>query len=161
MQTSELFELFNIPFSFHSQPTPIQPQLRVVWGLSILVLILRICSRSNRSSIPRLHVLNWAVRSSRNQGKLIEALENSSSPIGVLIRHDPGFNRAIEYAIAEAIVEPVGSRDNLRIQLLEKGNQFANDILELSDCLEEEKNFLRERGSAVNESFVKGLLRRY
>ncbi|PZV10280.1 MAG: hypothetical protein DCF32_00230 [Leptolyngbya sp.] len=159
MQTDELIDLFDIPFAFRGQPTPLQPQLRIIWGLSILVLILSICSRSNRSSIPRLHVLNWALRSSQNRERLISLLEDNSSPLGILVRYEPGFNRAIEYAIAESIVEPMGSSQNLRIQLLEKGKQFAQEISDLSDCLEEEKIFLRERGAAVNETFVKNLLR--
>lgn len=66
MQTGELLEYFDIPFSFYERPTPLQPQLRVVWGLATLVLILEICSRSQRSSTSRLHLLNWAVRNNEN-----------------------------------------------------------------------------------------------
>ena len=133
MQTQELIDLLDIPFSFHEQSAPLQPQLRVIWGLSILVLILHICSRGKRSSIPRLHLINWSIRNRENRDKLINFLETDSFPLGVLIRFEPGFSRAIEYAIADSIVEPVGSRENLRIHLLQKGTQMATEIIEIDD----------------------------
>jgi hypothetical protein len=84
MKEHELLELLDLPFSFRSQPTPTQPQLRVIWGLSILALILKICSRGDRSSIPRMHVLNWATKNSENRENLINILENHSSPLKII-----------------------------------------------------------------------------
>lgn len=159
MQTQELLNYLNVNFSFRAQPIPLQPQLRVIWGLSVLVLILHICCRGNRSSVTRLHLLNWAIRSSDNRENFSGLLENRLSPFSNLIRCDPGFTRAIEYAIAESLVEVVSGSNNLRVQLLEKGRQLAIEIMAAEDCLQDEKNFLREKGSSVTEKFSESLLR--
>ena len=59
MDNQELLNyLVDIPFTFHQRPTPLEPQFRVIWGLSILVLILYICSRGKKSSVSRLHFLS-------------------------------------------------------------------------------------------------------
>lgn len=156
MEDRELLEHLNVVFSFHDRPTPLQPQLRVIWGLAILVLILEVCSRSRRSSISRLHILNWAVRSSENRQYMIELLEDRLSPLATLVRYDPGFNRAIEYALAEGLVE---MKNNGRIVLEQNGRNLAQEILALKDCLSEEKKFLKEMGSAVTEELAKSLLK--
>lgn len=155
MQTQELLEYLDIPFSFHERPTPLQPQLRIVWGLATLVLILE-CSRGQRSSISRLHLLNWAVRNSENRKRLIELLENRLSSLATLIRYEPGFNRAIEYALAEGLIE---MKNNGRICLAEKGRKLAKEVIALGNCLEEEKKFLKEKGSAVTETLAESLLK--
>ncbi|MEA5467206.1 hypothetical protein [Leptothoe sp. PORK10 BA2] len=158
MQTQELLDYLDIEFSFRDQPVPLQPQLRVIWGLSILVLILHICCRGGRSSVARLHLLNWSLRNNENRERLTELLENRLSPFATLIRCEPGFNRAIEYAIAESLVEVVDGSQNLRIRLLEKGRQLANEIIE-EDCLQAEKAFLREKCVPVTEKLAKSLLK--
>lgn len=156
MEEKELLEHLNISFSFHERPTPLPPQSRVIWGLAILVLILEICSRSRRSSISRLHILNWAVRSNENRQQMVELLENRLSPLATLVRFDPGFNRAIEYALAEGLVE---MKNNGRILLGQDGRRLAQEIISLKDCLSDEKVFLREKGSAVTEELAKSLLK--
>jgi hypothetical protein len=151
MQTQELLAYLDIEFSFREQPVPLQPQLRVIWGLSILVLILHICSRGGRSSITRLHLLNWAIRNHESRERLTEVLKNRSSPFANLIRCEPGFNRAIEYALAESLVEIVNSSKNLRICLSQKGRQLANEIIEDKNCLRDEKVFLQVDLKLVSE----------
>jgi hypothetical protein len=158
MQDQELLDYLDIRFSFREQPIPLQPQLRVIWGLSVLVLILYICCRGGRSSIARLHLLNWAVRDDKNRERLTALLEKRSSPFANLIRYEPGFNRAIEYAIAESLVE-VSDNNNLRIHLLAKGRQLAEEIIAEENCLQDEKFFLREKCSSVTEELAKSLLR--
>jgi hypothetical protein len=161
MEDWEFLEYLNIPFCFRSQPIPIQPQSRTIWGLSILVLILRISSRKDRSSITRLHLLNWGLRDDENRKQFIELIEGSSSSLAALIRCDPGFDQAIKYAIAESLVEVINGSKNIRICLSDKGRQFANEIIAEEGCLEEEKKFLRERCSSVTERLASKLLGKF
>jgi hypothetical protein len=154
MQTQELLEYLDVPFSFHERPTPLQPQLRIIWGLATLVLILEY-SRSQRSSISRLHLLNWAVRNNENRKRLIELLADRFSPLSTLIRYEPGFSRAIEYALAEGLIE---MGNNGRVSLAQNGRKLAKEIIAVEDCLKEEKEFLRDKGPAVNETVAKSLL---
>jgi hypothetical protein len=158
MQTQELLECLDIPFSFHKRPTPLQPQLRVSWGLAILVLILETCSRSQRSSISRLHTLNWAIRSNENRKVMIELLENRLSPLANLVGYEPGFNKAIEYAVGEGLIE---LKNKGRVSLTQNGRKLAREIIAVEDCLEEEKKFLKTKGSAITEQLTKSLLKLY
>jgi hypothetical protein len=157
MQAQELLEYLDIPFSFYERPTPLQPQLRIVWGLSILVLILELCSRGKSSSVSRLHLLNWSIRNSKNRDLIIEFIENRLSPLTTLIQYDPGFNRAIEYALEESLIEMRNS--NSKIFLTPNGGKMAKEIIALDNCFEEEKNFLREKGAFITETLAKSLLK--
>jgi hypothetical protein len=151
MNNQELLESLNIPFTFCRKPIPLEPQFRVIWGLSILVLILHICSRGKKSSISRLHFLSWAVRSAENRENLVELLENRHSPLAALVQYDPSFDRAIEYALAEKLVET----DNGKIiRLISNGKALAKQIIETENCLEEEKDFLKQKGVLVKEKQV-------
>jgi hypothetical protein len=156
MRTQELLEYLNISFSFCERPTPLQPQLRVIWGLSILVLILEVCSRSKRSSISRLHLLNWGIRNNENRERIVELLENRLSPSAILIQYEPGFNKAIDYALAEELIK---SETNGRVSLMQNGQKLAKEIISLDDCLEEEKKFLRSKGSVITEKLAKILFK--
>jgi hypothetical protein len=146
MKEQELLGYLDIPFSFQERPIPLQPQSRVTWGLSILVVILEICSRGKSSSVQRLHFLNWSIRSCENRKRMIEILEKRSSPLATLIQYDPGFNRAIEYAIAEGLVEI--KNKNAKVFLTASGRKLAQEIIALDNCLEEEKKILKEKGSS-------------
>lgn len=157
LSTQELLSYLDIPFSFQERPTPLQAQSRVIWGLSMVTLILHICCRGKRSSITRLHLLNWSVRSAKNKKLLLEFLENRNSPMSVLIRYEPSFNRAVEYALADGLVEMTGKKGS--IKLTTKGQQLSHEILTDDTILKEEKEFLRSVGPAVTEELAKSLVR--
>jgi hypothetical protein len=156
METEELLEYLNIPFSFQDRPSPLNPQLRIVWGLAVLVVILHICCRSSRSSMSRLHILSWAIRSTENRRRLTEIVESRASPATIYIRYDPGFNRAIEYAIADCLVEV---ENKGRLRLTEKGKKFALEIMGEDSCLQKEKKFLQDKGSLITEAFSERLFK--
>jgi hypothetical protein len=139
MDSSELLEYLDIPFRFQERPVPLAPQLRTVWGLTILVLILKICSRGQRSSVSRLHLLNWAMRNHENANRMINILENRSSPMVNLIQCDPSFTKAIEYAVAEGLVR---MENNGRVCLQDTGKKFFRGMLARGEeVLEEQRIF--------------------
>ncbi|MBD2234402.1 hypothetical protein [Phormidium tenue] len=156
MDNQDIFNLIDIPFSFQKRPSPLYYPYRTVWGISILVLILHVCSRGKRSSITRLHILNWATRNSENQTKIVELLEGRLSRTSLIVSHDPGFDRAIEYSIAEGLAVVEGKA---RIKLVAKGIQMAKEIMSIEDCLLEEKVFLQKKGSSLTEGLSASLLK--
>jgi hypothetical protein len=159
MEIQELLEYLDIPFSFQKRPTPLSPQYRVIWGLSILVLILEIGSKAQTSPLTRLHLLNWAIRSSENRERMSQLIENRSSPVAEFIKYDPGFTRAIEYAIADGLVEIKNNATNKPISLTAKGKKFAKEIIATNNCLEEEKNFLKQKGKLITADLSKSLFK--
>lgn len=154
----QMLDILNLPFSFRKRPVPLNSQSRIIWGVSTLVLILFTCSRGKKSSVTRLHTLNWAIRSSENQSKMTELLENRVPPSTLFIKYDPGFNRAIEYAVAEGLVEMQGKA---RVRLLNKGMHLAREIIEDEECLIEAKDFLHNKGALLTEGLSKQLLKSF
>jgi Mn-dependent DtxR family transcriptional regulator len=65
---------------------------------------------------------------------------------------EPSFVKAIQFAVGEGLIERLG---NSRVKITDKGKQFATDILE-SDCLSEEKAFLKEVSFRLTEEWVVG-----
>jgi hypothetical protein len=52
-----------LPFRFTRKPMPIAAELRPDWKMAALLLILQLSSHGGKSSLKRLHILNWAIRS--------------------------------------------------------------------------------------------------
>ena len=159
MEIQELLEYLDVPFSFQKRPTPLSPQYRVIWGLSTLVLILEIGSKGQISPVTRLHLLNWAIRSDENRERMSQLIENRSSLVAEFIKYDPGFTRAIEYAIADGLVEMKNNVTNKPISLTAKGKKLAKEIIATNDCLEKEKKFLKQKGKLVTAELSKSLFK--
>jgi len=159
MEIRELLEYLDVPFSFQKRPTPLSPQYRVIWGLSTLVLILEIGSKGQTSPVTRLHLLNWAIRSDENRERMSQLIENRSSLVAEFIKYDPGFTRAIKYAIADGLVEMKNNVTNKPISLTAKGKKLAKEIIATNDCLEEEKKFLKQKGKLVTAELSKSLFK--
>lgn len=67
-------EDFAAPFVFDEQPTTLPADLRPTWRVALLTVTLRTC-RGGRSSLQRLHVLNWALRSAEGIDELRRVLQ--------------------------------------------------------------------------------------
>jgi len=65
------------------------------------------------------------VRSEANLQDLTALIEGRLSPDQLIVRFDPAFNRAIDFAIGERLVQRV---DGSRIELAEPGKAFAEVI---------------------------------
>jgi len=78
--------IFDTSFTFTKRPKPIPGDLRPMWKISINLLILELASRAGKSSLSRLHVLNWAIRTEINQKNLIQVLSQEMSPTSIIVR---------------------------------------------------------------------------
>jgi hypothetical protein len=146
----------NVPFSFTRKPIPIPPDLRTDWRIAVLLLILYY-SRSYRVSLKKLHVINWAIRSSENRELLLEYMLNKIQPHDVVIRFEPGIVRAIDFAKGYQFIKmeygkPTG------IILTDKGLEIARKIDSFNDCFVKEREFLRKIGPHVLEKDISALL---
>ena len=102
--TNATFEdLFDVPFTFHLRPRPLACELRPVWRLHMLMLILEQCW-GGQASLEQLHVLNWAARTRESRLAFLEFLAARRSPSQVIVRYDPSLNRAVHFAFAEGLV---------------------------------------------------------
>ena len=95
----------DTPFVFREQPEAIPGDLRPLWRIGLVLLMLHLASRGKKSSFGRLHVLNWALRSERGQEALIGILNRKPFPGTVIVRIEPSLNRAVDFAHGERLVE--------------------------------------------------------
>ena len=150
-----LGSIFNVPFTFQRRPTPLAAELRILWRVPMVTLLLRLCCKGRRSSVRRLQVLGWAVRTKRGRRILLGALQGATRRSDVIIRTDPSLMQAIDFAIGERLLDIV---KNGGVVLTQKGSQMADEILLDKECFLEEMSFLRELGIRITESFVESLL---
>lgn len=138
-------------FLFRRRPVALPADLRPTWRIGLLVLLLCLCCRQQRSSLTRLHVLNWAVRSEANHEDLTALIEGRLSPDQLIVRFEPAFNRAIDFAIGEGLVKRV---DGSRIELTESGKAFAEEISKSAEVYVTEKKLAGAIKQKVSETLV-------
>ena len=150
MNDWEIPEL-NTHFFFRERPEAIPGDLRPIWRIGLVLLILHISSRSRRSSFGRLHVLNWALRSEEGRNALLGILKGQRSPETMVVRIEPSLNRAVDYASGEGLVQQV---QGSRIELTGPGEKEAKNILKCEEIYKDEREFLYEIGKKVTERLV-------
>lgn len=148
--------LFAVPeldatFTFRRRPVALPGDLRPTWRIGLLALLLSQCCRQQRSSLTRLHVLNWAMRSEANHEDLMALIEGKLPPDQLIVRFDPAFNRAIDFAIGERLVKRV---DGSRIELTEQGKAFAEAISKDSEVYVIEKYLIGAIKQKASETLV-------
>lgn len=145
-----VFEL-DVPFIFRRRPVALPGDLRPTWRIGLLVLLLSQCCRQQRSSLTRIHVLNWAARSETNHADLTALIAGKLSPDQLIVRFDPACNRAIDFAIGEGLLKRV---DGSRIELTESGKALADEISKDSEVYVSEKKLAGAIKQKASETLV-------
>lgn len=141
----------DVAFIFRRRPVALPGDLRPTWRIGLLVLLLSQCCRQQRSSLTRIHVLNWAARSEANHADLTALIANKLSPDQLIVRFDPACNRAIDFAIGEGQLKRV---DGSRIELTESGKALADEISKDSELYVTEKRLTGAIKQKVSETLV-------
>jgi len=142
-------------FRFTRRPMAMAAELRPDWKMAVLLLILNLSSRGGKSSLRRLHILNWALRSPRNRAEFEQVREHQQPLFSFQFRFEPALGRAINLAVGESFVEWVG--DN-RLQITAKGKRWITEIAKDESVMYQEREFLRRIGKDVTEAFATEML---
>jgi len=153
MADLEIPEL-DAPFVFNRRATAVPGDLRPLWRINLVLLLLRKCCRGGRSSFARLHVLSWASLSPENRNLLVRVLDEEETVESLVVRVEPSLNRAVDFAIGEGFVRRVTGN---RYELTPAGVARANALVDAEDCLDGEKAFVEQVGRRVTESLVNDL----
>ncbi len=145
----------GLPFRFHRRPMPIAAELRPDWKIATLLLILDLSSRGGKSSLKRLHILNWAIRSPQFRAEFEDARANPMPLFGFNVRFEPAFSRAIDFAVGERLVEWVGGN---RLGITPKGRRWIKEIERNEELMDSERKFLIGIGKSVTEPVAERLL---
>ena len=134
--------------TFNRKPMPIYAEYRPLYKIAQIVFVLLLCSRGSKSSLIRLQLFNWALKDVARHQVLIEASSNGKLDINVW-GMDPSLNSAIQFAIAEGIIE----RNNNGVSLTEYGKKYTNSLLS-DEGFEELTIVLSEIGKGITESMI-------
>jgi hypothetical protein len=128
------------PFSFNARPEPVAGDLRMSWGIAILLLSLS-SSRGKKGSFQKLQFLAHAVRIAEGREDVRALLQGKLRPSDISVRVEPWLNRAVSFAHALKLVSVDKGRS---VSLTDKGIEMANVIAREPDVLSEERAFLFE-----------------
>lgn len=127
---------------------PIFADYRPLYKIARLLLVLHLSSRGGRSSIIRLQLFNWVLKEDARQELLLKAVDKGSLELSVW-GLDPSLNSAIQFSLAEKLVERCSSG----IVLTELGKNYANELID-KEILKEDIIFLKEIGKEITETMV-------
>lgn len=134
---------------FERRPSPVLVEHRPLYKIAQLLLVLQMSSRGERSTLPRLHLFNWALKRNDRIQKLVEAAKAK-----VLHMTAWGFDPALAIAIRFAIAEDLVKSTSTGYQLSDKGGAFIDEVLRDTDAFANERKLLTQIGKDITEAMV-------
>jgi hypothetical protein len=147
MPDSSLKDILSGPFSFSVRPKPIAGDLRMSWGISVLLLSLFYC-RGKKGSFQKIQFLAHAVRIPEGREDVRSLLQGRLRPSDISVRVEPWLNRAVSYAYALKLVTVDKGK---AVTLTAKGVDVAGAITKSKDVFLQEQTFLREIAPKITE----------
>ena len=135
-------------FRFKRRPISLAADFRPDWKIATLLLILHLSSHAGKSSLKRLHILNWALRSPKNREEFEQVKQHQQPLFSFQFRFEPALGRAIHLAVGEKLVEWVGGD---RLKITTKGKGWITDILKDTSVMHDEREFLQRIGKTITE----------
>lgn len=135
---------------FVRRPSPVLVEHRPLYKITQLLLVLDMSSRGGKSTLPRLHLFNWAMKSAERMQKLVDATKAKALNITAW-GFDPALAIAIRFAVAEDLIEPTSTG----YQLAEKGRTFITEVLREAGAFAPERTLLAQIGKGITEDMVK------
>jgi hypothetical protein len=142
----------NSKLKFERRPSPVLPEHRPLYKIGQLLLILKLASRAGKSSLPRLHLFNWALKRSDRQD-LLEDVSKTGQLNVTAWGFDPALAIALRFAVAEDLVRTVSNG----YEITSTGELFVDDIVKDPDLFSEEKQSLKKIGKSVTETMVEAV----
>lgn len=134
---------------FERRPAPVLAEHRPMYKIGQVLLVLSIASRGSKSSLPRLQLFNWALKSPERQAQLQRAVERKELQVPAW-----GFDPALAIAVRIAIAEGLVAENSTGYETTETGELFVREILKDADLFGPERSFLSAIGKGLTEGMV-------
>jgi hypothetical protein len=155
LTTEQLDQALARPFVFNDRPTPAPSDLRPVWRVPVVLLLVRAC-RAQQATHEQLHVLNWAVRSAPRVEALAAVIGGQLAPDQAVVRFEPALDRAVALAHGFELL-----RWRTRFwTLTPRAHEALHEIDEETDLLSAEKQALASLPKPLTQTAVETVLRR-
>lgn len=133
---------------FSRKRVPISPELRPIYRISQIILVLHFSSTKQTASLLKLQLFNWGLQNEGRYERLLKLKETNYFPI---ISFDPFLNRALNFGVAMGVFsfnEKTG-----KFSLTEKGGDLAQSIIK-EDVFLEEKKFLEIIKKSLSDTYI-------
>jgi citrate lyase gamma subunit len=147
--------LLDGPFELSARPEPLPGDLRLAWGIALVILILG-RSRAKRASLQKLHFMAHSARTRATREQAKRLFAGGLSTADMVVRVEPWLNRAIAFAIAEHLVS---LEHGGHARLTETGIQTFERISEAESIMVEEKVFLDVIARQATEGTIDKIMR--
>lgn len=155
MKSRLLNALLDAPFELTPRPDPVPGDLRLAWGLALLVLILG-TSRGQRASLQKLHFLAHSARTASTRDAARRVFSRAARPGDFLVRVEPSLNRAIAWAKGARLVDFERGRT---LKLTGEGRAAFHVLNSAENILAEEKAFIESIARLATERSIEKIMR--
>lgn len=138
------------PYLYTERPKPMPGDLRISWGIAMLLLALR-SSRGQKASFNKLQFLAHAVRSPEGRDDVRSLMRRELHSSEVSVRVEPWLNRAVAFAHAQKLVEVSRGKS---VALTDSGKKAAASIAASDALFKAEKSFLTDVGPKLTDEIV-------
>lgn len=147
--------LLDGPFTLRQRPEPLPGDLRLSWGIALVILILG-KSRGKRASLQKLHFLGHAARTQEGRREIQQVFSHELRPSEIVVRVEPWLNRALAFARGSGLIEIVGGKS---VKLIEPGILLLDTISKDESTFREEKDFLDSIATQATEGTITRILK--
>lgn len=134
---------------FERRPAPVLVEHRPLYKICQLLLVLHLSSRGGKSTLPRLHLFNWALKRTDRIEKLVNAASSKLLRMSAW-GFDPALVIAIRFAVAEGLVQPTSTG----YLLSDTGKTFIVEVLKDGSSFRVERALLGQIGKDITEKMV-------
>ena len=134
---------------FVRRAAPVFPEHRPLYKIAQILLMLELASRGGKSSLPRLQLLNWALKTAPRRARLAEAVKRGQLNLAAW-GFDPVVAIALRFAEAEKLIKQTATG----YQITNLGKSFTQSVCEDTENLESERSFLTSLGKSLTEGMV-------
>jgi citrate lyase gamma subunit len=155
MPPSVLDLLLDGPFEMTSRPEPLPGDLRMAWGIALVILILG-RSRGKRASMQKLHFMAYSARTRETRDRVSRIFAGHLDSSDLVVRVEPWLNRAVSFATAVRLVSLQGGS---HVKLTDDGIKSLERISSTETLMVEERTFLDAISGRATEATVERVMR--
>ena len=147
--------LLDGPFELTARPEPIPGDLRLAWGIALVVLILG-RSRAKRASLQKLHFMAHSARTRTTRDQAKRLFAGTLSSADMVVRVEPWLNRAIAFATAARLIS---LEHGGHARLTDSGIETFEKISSTEALMVEEKAFINAVARQATEGAIDKIMR--
>jgi citrate lyase gamma subunit len=147
--------LLDGPFELTARPEPIPGDLRLAWGIALVILILG-RSRAKRASLQKLHFMAHSARTRATRDQAERLLAGTLTSADMVVRVEPWLNRAIAFATAAHLVS---LEHGGHARLTDSGIETFEKVSSTASLMAEEKAFIEAVARQATEGAIDKIMR--